>query len=481
MLKLTGVILLSLPLAVAISCSVETETQTETQTEVQKPGAAATVAAPVAVTLEESVPAEVAALLGDLQAKAGAEPDSGIRRGELGMAYEANGYPDAAFTSYLQAESLQQSEARWPYYRALILADQGQLRDALQALDRAIGIDATYAPAWMWRGTWSLAIGLADQAGEAFNRADSLGIGWQAKANLARVRLQQDRPQEAEAILEPLSGASPLPEVFLLLGRAYRATGRLDDARLALARGKSAQRIEWPDGWQEKKQAYEVAFGARLLHAQRLIRRDQVHEALNILEQLIQEQPANELLITTLSVAYTLVGQTQSGYWVLVRALEKYPEYDTVHLSMAGYYESKGNQRRALEHLDRAIELNPAAPDPYVRKGLLLQKQRKYAGALAAFESALQHNARDHRLLFHAGDVHAALKSWPQAIELFEQSVRVDPSFAPAHLNLALTLGQANRFAEARLALKKVDELGTHERDVDAVLRQLTRLEEKAR
>ena len=85
------------------------------------------------------------------------------------------------------------------------------------------------------------------------------------------------------------------------------------------------------------------------------------------------------------------------------------------------------------------------------------------------------------RLLFHVGDVQAALKRWPEAIERFEQSVRIDPSFTPGHLNLALTLGQANRFAEARVALKTVEELGTHESDVQAVLRQLTRLEEEAR
>ncbi|HJN51246.1 MAG: tetratricopeptide repeat protein [Pseudomonadales bacterium] len=481
MLKLAGIILLSLPLAVTLSCSMGTETQEQRLNEVSIRGADTVVAAPLAVSFEESVPKEVSELLRDLLGKASAEPDSGVRRGELGMAYEVNGYPDAAFTSYQQAEQLEQSEARWPYYRALILADRGELEEALQVLDRVIGIDATYAPAWMWRGTWSLAIGLANRAGEAFTRAESLGIGWEARANQARVRLRLDRPEEAVAILEPLSRASPTPGVFLLLGQAYRDTGRLADARIALARGKSAQRIEWSDDWQEKKQAYEVAFGARFLHAQRLMRRDRTHEALNILEPLIQEQPANELLITTLSVAYAMVGQTQSGFMVLLRALQKYPEYDTVHLSVAGFYESEGNQDRALEHLNRAIELNPVAPEPYIRKGLLLQQQRKHEGALAAFESALHHNERDPRLLFHVGDVQAALKRWPEAIERFEQSVRIDPSFTPGHLNLALTLGQANRFAEARVALKTVEELGTHESDVQAVLRQLTRLEEEAR
>lgn len=40
--------------------------------------------------------------------------DSFMLRGDLGTAYEVNGFPDAAFASYQNAETLDQNNARWP-------------------------------------------------------------------------------------------------------------------------------------------------------------------------------------------------------------------------------------------------------------------------------------------------------------------------------------------------------------------------------
>ena len=197
---LARILLLTLLFAVTLSCSLDTETGKEASVR----GAAPAVAAPVEVPLDVSVP-EAIELLQDLLGKASDKPDSGVRRGELGMAYEVNGFVDAAFTSYQQAELLDHSEARWPYYQALILAGRGQQQQALQTLGRAIDIDATYAPAWMWYGTWSLDVGLVNQADEAFIRAESLGLGGPATAGQARVHLRQHRPDEAIALLEPLS------------------------------------------------------------------------------------------------------------------------------------------------------------------------------------------------------------------------------------------------------------------------------------
>ena len=80
--------------------------------------------------------------------------DSFMLRGDLGMAYEVNGFPDAAFASYQNAETLDQNNARWPYFQSLLLSDQGEQQLALAALDRAIAIDSVYGPAWLWKGAY---------------------------------------------------------------------------------------------------------------------------------------------------------------------------------------------------------------------------------------------------------------------------------------------------------------------------------------
>ncbi|HIM35389.1 MAG TPA: hypothetical protein EYM33_07640, partial [Pseudomonadales bacterium] len=130
---------------------------------------------PLAVALDRLSPAQ-RELLEDLLDKARREPMNGLRRGQLGMAYETNGYPRAALTSYRQAEKLDGQEPRWPYFQALLLAGQGEMQTALDALDRSIRLDTTYVSARMWRGTWLIELGLVKQADEAFSEAKDLGL-----------------------------------------------------------------------------------------------------------------------------------------------------------------------------------------------------------------------------------------------------------------------------------------------------------------
>ncbi len=431
---------------------------------------------PVAVVLDNLVP-EVQQLLQQLLDAARQDMTSGRSRGDLGMAYEVNGFPDGALASYIQAGALDPGEPRWPYYEALMLAKRGQQAEALQAIDRTLAIDSGSAAAWMWRGTWCLDLGLLDQAETAFANAEARGEPAAAIASRARLRLHQGRPREALALLEPLSRAAQYPSVFQLLGRAYRETGRLDEARVALAKGKSAQQLGWMDGWEAMKRVYEVGFQAELLRAQALDREGKTAEAIIIFEQLIKERPDNEVVINQLSSTYTKDGQMQRAFFLLLEALDHPPVHYTIHLNIAGFYEARGDLGTALAHLDQAIARNPVATLPYVRKGLLLQQQRDLAGAEAAFESAMRLDARDPFVFFYAADVAAQRRNWPEAISRFREAVRIDPSFALGYLNLGLALGRSGQYTEARSAVLRSEKLGTDAKEVAGALAYLDRLE----
>ena len=106
-----------------------------------------------------------------------AMPESALMRGRLGMAYDVNGLRDAALATYQQAESLDPDDFRWPYFSAQLIAESGDYKQALAVLERALAIDADYASAWAWRGTWLLKVGLPDDAMVAFERAAELDAG----------------------------------------------------------------------------------------------------------------------------------------------------------------------------------------------------------------------------------------------------------------------------------------------------------------
>ena len=441
------------------------------------------IAPPLEAALERTVP-EVGELLSGFLAKARDNPESGSSRGELGMAYEANGFPDAAFTSYQQAEALDENAAtpdnkdpRWPYFQALILAGRGDQQLALQALNRSIAIDESYAPAWLWRGTWSLDLGLPDDAMDAFVKADALGAGSSAVVGQALVGLHKRQPETAIVLLEPLSRQIRHPNIFQLLGRAYREADRPTDARAALAQVQSAEQLGWEDAWHENKRSFEGSFNALASNAYDLLSRGEPAQALEILESLIRQQPDNKDVINDLSFAYASLGEEEKAFHILHNALEIHPDYYLFHYNISDIYDWRGDLETALVHVNQAITLNPAAAAPYTRKGLLLIKQGRYEDALSEFESALLYDESDPQIFFYAGQMAATLKRWSDAIRRFEAAVQIDPAFALGHINLAGSLAYSYRFDEARTALQRAEQLGTHVRQVQNAFRHLAEQE----
>ena len=63
-----------------------------------------------------------------------AMPNSGLMRGRLAMAYEANGFQDEAMITYEQAAALDQTDFRWPYLAAHLKARHERHQAALNDL-----------------------------------------------------------------------------------------------------------------------------------------------------------------------------------------------------------------------------------------------------------------------------------------------------------------------------------------------------------
>ena len=430
-----------------------------------------TVAEPLTVNLEH-LENQVSELLRAMLAEARRQPTSGNLRGQLAMAYEVNGFRDAALTTYQQAEALSPRDARWPYFQARLLMKQVEPEAALIKLQRALTLKPDHIPALMWQGTWLLNQGHLQPAEAAFNKAKQHGLGWAAEASLARVLLKQKRTNEAVTLLETLVLKSPVPSIFNLLGIAYRDIGEVDKARIALARGKHAQNIGWLDPWEDLKAPYRISFEARLRNAKTMIRRGHVPESIDLLKELQGIQPHNPSVLTTLSNALVLNGEQQSGFWVLRRALEREPVHYSIHMNIAGFYQSRGDTATALQHLNESIQISPDTAEPYARKATLLKQLGLMEDALAALDLSLEKNASPQQFL-NAGDIHKALNQTSNALTRYRQAVDVDPSYLPGYLKLAELLIQSSQLGDARQVLDQASLLGDRSGQVDALVRRL--------
>ena len=156
------------------------------------------------------------------------------------MAYDVNGFETEALATCAQAETLDPDDFRWPYFSAHLLAANDEHARALETLTRALAIDADYASAWLWQGTWLLELDRPADAMIAFERALDLGARDAAAFGRARVMVAQGDYAKAVELLESLARASENPQIHRTLGEASRGQGRTEEARAAMIRGRNA-------------------------------------------------------------------------------------------------------------------------------------------------------------------------------------------------------------------------------------------------
>lgn len=434
----------------------------------------ASVGSPVVAELD-AADGEITVLLTGLLKAVQEAPHDAASRGILGMAYEVNGFADAALKSYRQAEVLGPEDARWPYHQAMLLAHRGDLERALGHLERSIHIDAGYAPAWLWRGTWLLDLDQLEQAAAAFTQAGVLRGDSAATVGRARVLLRKGRAAQALELLQPLSGDERHPYVYKLLGQAYAQLGQAEEARQALARVDGSGPLRWPDARSEQKKGYEGSLSARLAQARELMQRGQPAQALQAIESLRTHYPDHQGLLSTLSEAYRQSGQPERTLAVLRHGLEVHPDYYSFHLNIADHYIRSGDGDRAFVHLQRAIDLNPAVSWAHAQMGLLLLERDRLEDALSAFQTSLQYHPQDPMVYYYAGMAEASRARWSEAIRLFGGSIQADPQFTLGHVGLGRALTETGRYDEARAALAAALRLGTHPGEVKAARIALAR------
>ena len=419
------------------------------------------VGGPVAVVIDsgdKDIAGHLDALLGSVRTL----PSSGTMRGRLGMAYDINGFREAAIATYGQASSLDPGDFRWPYFHAHLVAEDGEYERALELLDQALATDAGYAPAWLSRGAWLLKSNRPLEAIDAYRRANDLQASAHAAFGRARSLMAVGEFPDALEILEPLATGFDHPHVHRTHGEALRAVGRLDEARAAMARGREAQPLVWPDQRRDQRNAHMRGHASYML-AKQLSASGRVDEALAILRRLRGHHPEDHCardrdfflacnLMNSVSIAHDRAGQPEESLATVERGLVLNPAFAPFHLTIANLLRDGRDLETALNHVERAIELSPSSGYAHEQRGRLLFGLKRYEDARAAFESALRFEPGKRTTLFYLGLAQVELSGYDDAAESFRRVTEIEPYFALGHVFLARSLAEVGRVDEARRA-----------------------------
>ena len=345
------------------------------------------------------------------------------------------------------------SEAKWWYRLAIVEARTGRMDEAIAAMQRAIELNATYAPAHWRLGLWLLDRDDTGAAERAFVRAREIEPdGVPAALGLARVYLQRLENQPAADLLERTLANNPGDRYAMqLLGTAYRRLGRVAEAEFALAVGESGEPA-WPDPWTDEMLQFRRGFAVRLKDATQYFVAGRMAEAMALLQQLRQEKPDDLALLDHLGEVYIAAGRLDEGVAMLEQVVARDPERFEAHVNLASGYLKQNNLPRARAAVDRAIAINPTLGRAHETKGLILWRDGDEAGAVGAFTAALRWDPRNARALVWAGMVEMNRKSPRDALEHFGRATRIDPTRVEAWVGVAnatMALGEWDRAAAA--------------------------------
>lgn len=187
-------------------------------------------------------------------------------------------------------------------------------------------------------------------------------------------------------------------------------------------------------------------------------------------------------------VALSAAAHLQTGFWknsisVWTRTLSLWPGSYIAHCNLGIALADQGDVTAAVEHFNRALQINPHDAKSINNLGKVLTTQGKLDAAIQDFHQALQLDPDNVRILnnlsvalasqgkvndavqdldralqlkpedantyYNLGNIYTARADYDDAAPNYEQALQVNPDFAEAHCNLGLILARQGKLDQA--------------------------------
>jgi tetratricopeptide (TPR) repeat protein len=317
-------------------------------------------------------------------------PRSAAAWGRLGMILMVHDFRAQADVCLAQAECLDPTEPRWPYYQALGALLAGDAKTAYPKLERAIAL-----------------------CGNVFDAP---------RVRLAELLVSENRLDEAEEQFRRLLQTDPRhPRAQLGLARVAYQRG---DLRGSLGYLSAAQRSEWTQKAALLLQAeihQRLGNPAAAAEAQR--------KAATLPDDPFWPDPLNEEITALRTGKHAWRGRA-----------------DRLALD--------GRNADAVALLQQTRRVYPDADDVWLQLGQLYLKMRDGRAAEQALRRATELAPRQHLNVYYLGVAQIVLGNLQGAAACFRKAVELKPDYAPAHHNLGKCLSETGDVAGAREAYR---------------------------
>jgi tetratricopeptide (TPR) repeat protein len=126
-----------------------------------------------------------------------------------------------------------------------------------------------------------------------------------------------------------------------------------------------------------------------------------------------------------------------------------------------------GQTDEALEHIRKALELDPDLADGHNMLGIILARMGRLADAVAHLEKAVALTPNSTEYRFNLGRIPAARHSFAEAIPQFEKAVALTGGNEPQSLEmLAAMYAEVGHFSEAAQTARRALEIAARQNEV---------------
>jgi tetratricopeptide (TPR) repeat protein len=328
------------------------------------------------------------------------------RWGRLGMLLAAHSFTAEAVQCFEKAGSLDPTQWRWAYLRAVALerGEPDAARDALREAADVAGDDEPLPRLLLAERL--LEIGDLDEA----DRHIQIALRhWprNPRANLDAARLRMARGEAAET-LERLKG-TPLEDphtrrsAHQLAAQVHRILGQETAVAATLERLKTLPPDQpWPDQWREELQSYRTTKGAYIAR----------------IDELSQRK-----------------GDQERRNRAVAESINRYPEL--LHLVEGRRLLAEGDVEGAEASLREAVLLDPRSIDALISLGESLARQGKIVDAEDVFRRATHVEPTNGATHLRLGRCLLEQKQPTRAFDSLRVAVQFLPTVPEAHASLA--------------------------------------------
>jgi tetratricopeptide (TPR) repeat protein len=410
----------------------------------------------------------------------------GNAHADLGLAYEANTLWTEALACYRVAARLLPDKPEWRYRAGVCEHALGDLEAALETF-REVALElANTAVVQARLGDTALGLGLVEEADKAWTQAIESEKKLEqpvrfpeSRVGLALVRVEQERYEEAEGLLnEALSLDPSYRHAHYVLGLVYRDTGREKEALIALQRGLRAYPSFPPDPHRPRLDGYATGFNRRMMNIENMLAAGQVQPAMEALQMVLETRPDDHFALNLLSRCYQFTQQFDKALEVLERseaanpmAYQTFVEQAVVLLNLANQQAEDPEKRAALlgeaaAKAETAIRIAPLMGRPYYYRGLVelmgangVEDQQvagqKMQAAMSYMQRAHLLGCQEPQLFEYLAQLYANMNRTREMVQFAKEHVAHAPDNPNAWVFLARAQYTVKNFDEAITAAEQ--------------------------